>query len=185
DCLRQPDALDEVKAKPAEHGRTHPLGMRKRQKRGVSGAHGVTHHVRTTKAEMVEERTYIVSHDGAVIGSGVIELCRLAMTAIVERDDAAPGARERGHPAGKDPIHLLVGRKAMHEHNRLALAFVEKGNFHVVMREARHAVSRASRRSGRPIRPARWSRTSPKQSHLRLPHAARPAPVEISECRAL
>ena len=31
----------------------------------------------------------------------------------------------------------------MHEHDWLALAFVEKGDFHPVMREARHAVTLA------------------------------------------
>ncbi len=29
----------------------------------------------------------------------------------------------------------------MHEHDRLALAFVEKGDFHLVVREARHAAT--------------------------------------------
>ena len=45
------------------------------------------------------------------------------------------------HPAGRDPVHFLVRRKAVHEHDRLALALVEEGDLHAVMGETRHAVT--------------------------------------------
>ena len=90
---------------------------------------------------MIEEGADILGHERAVVGGRLVKLGRLAMAAIVEGDDTASGARERCHPAGKNPIHLLGGGKAVHEHDWLALAFVEKGDFHPVMREARHAVT--------------------------------------------
>jgi hypothetical protein len=61
------------------------------------------------------------------------------MAAIVKRDDAAARARECRHPAGKNPVHLLAGREAVHEHDRLALTLIEKGNLDAVMCKSWHA----------------------------------------------
>jgi len=88
---------------------------------------------------MIEQRVHVLRQDRAVVSRRFIELRRLAMPAIVERDDAAARPRERRHPAGRDPVHLLVGGKAVDEHDRLALAFIEKCDVHVVVGEARRA----------------------------------------------
>src|ERR1700720_2494444 len=61
------------------------------------------------------------------------------MAAIVERDRTAPGPSQCRHPARRDPIDLFVRRKAVDEHNWLALPFVNKGDLHAFMRELRHA----------------------------------------------
>ena len=42
------------------------------------------------------------------------------MTAIVERDDAAPGLRQRLDPTRIDPVDAMVGGEAMNEQDRLA-----------------------------------------------------------------
>src|SRR5262249_44666510 len=91
--------------------------------------------------------SHILGHDRAVIGGGVIELARRAMAAIVECDSAAPGLAQRRHPARRDPIDLFVRRKAVHEHDWLALPFVKESDLHAVMRELRHAGTIRSRGS--------------------------------------
>ena len=60
------------------------------------------------------------------------------MAAIVERNDAAAGARERRHPARTDPVHFLVRGEAVDQHDRLALAFVEESDLHAIMVKTRH-----------------------------------------------
>jgi hypothetical protein len=110
-----------------------------RQERRDPSAQRITHDVGARQIEIIEQRTHVLRHEAAVIGGRVVKLRRSAMTAVVESDDAAAGARQRRHPAGIDPVHLLVGGEAVHEHDRLALAFVEKGNVDVAMSEMRHA----------------------------------------------
>ena len=60
------------------------------------------------------------------------------MAAIVERDDAAAEPLELGNPAGIDPVDVLAGGEAVHEQDRIALAFVEIGNFDIAVMKARH-----------------------------------------------
>ena len=88
---------------------------------------------------MVDQRPHVVRHALGVIVGRIVELGRLAVAAIVERDHAAAGARERRDPARLHPVHLLVGRKAVHQDDRLALPFIEKRNLHRPVTKARHA----------------------------------------------
>ena len=60
------------------------------------------------------------------------------MPAVVERDRAPTSKRERSDPAGMYPVHLLVGGKAVHQHDRLALALVEIGDLDLAIPETRH-----------------------------------------------
>ena len=39
-----------------------------------------------------------------------------------------PAPRQRRDPAGLHPVHLLGGGEAVHQHDRLALARIEKGD---------------------------------------------------------
>ncbi len=55
------------------------------------------------------------------------------MAAIVERDGAPAGAGQRRDPAGMQPVHLLGRGKAVHQHDRLALPFVEIGDLDAVV----------------------------------------------------
>src|SRR5215472_10276839 len=87
---------------------------------------------------MIEQRSHILGHIRAVICSRVVELAGRAMAAIVERDRTPPGARECRHPARRNPIDLLVRRKAVDEDNWLALAFVNEGDLDVVVHELWH-----------------------------------------------
>ena len=53
-----------------------------------------------------------------------------------------PARVERSHPARMDPVHLGVRSKTMHENDRLALAFIEKGDLDSIVLEARHGAGR-------------------------------------------
>jgi len=56
-----------------------------------------------------------------------------------ERNNAPPCAVECADPTGLDPIHFLCRRKTVHEHNRLALPFVEKIDLDRPVLANRHA----------------------------------------------
>src|ERR1700716_917272 len=60
------------------------------------------------------------------------------MAAIVERDDAAAVLLQFGNPGRIYPVHILARGKAMHEQDRIALAFVEIGNFNSAVVKTRH-----------------------------------------------
>ncbi len=90
---------------------------------------------------MVEQGAHVVGHRGGVVGGGLVELARMAMAAVVERDDAAPGAGQRANPARADPVHLLGRGETVHQHDRLgvrAIAFVEIGDLDRAIMERRH-----------------------------------------------
>src|SRR5690349_17006466 len=97
---------------------------------------------------MVEQRAHILGHDRAVIGGRVVQLAGRAVTAIIERDRATPGASECRYPAGHHPIDLLIGGEAMHEHNRLALPFIQEGDVDPLMLKSWHARTIRSRWQG-------------------------------------
>src|SRR5688572_8499072 len=72
------------------------------------------------------------------------------MSPVVKRDHAAPRARQRRGPARAHPIHFFVGSKSMHKRNRVALAFIEKGDLDRAMLKSWHqAESRKRMRLGR------------------------------------
>src|SRR5258708_6778997 len=60
------------------------------------------------------------------------------MAAVVERDDAAPGARQRRHPCRIDPVHFLGRSEAVHQHDRPTFALVEISDLDVAVLETCH-----------------------------------------------
>jgi hypothetical protein len=101
-------------------------------------AHGVTHDIGARETDMIEQRSDIAGHAGAVIGGRIVELARGAMSAIVERDDAPSSLDESCDPAGIDPIHVRGGSKTVHEDDRLAFSFVQKSDFDRVVLKTLH-----------------------------------------------
>ncbi len=87
---------------------------------------------------MRDQRRDVARHDVGVIVGRIVELGRCAVTAIVERDDAAMVARQRRDPARLHPVDLRVGRKAVHEDDGVALAFVEIRDLDRSIPESRH-----------------------------------------------
>jgi len=60
------------------------------------------------------------------------------MAAVVECDDAAAVFLQLRNPGRIHPVHILGRRKAMHEQDRIALAFVEVGNLNSAVVKTRH-----------------------------------------------
>ena len=77
-------------------------------------------------------------HLGGVIVGRLVELARLAMAAVVERNHAFSGARQGRNPGRLHPVDLLGGGETVDEHDRLALALVEVRQFNGVVGETRH-----------------------------------------------
>ena len=67
--------------------------MSQRQERGDARAHRIAHHVGAADAEMIEQRPHVLGHPVGVVVGRIVELGRLAVAAIVERDHPAAGAR--------------------------------------------------------------------------------------------
>ena len=132
------DAFNQPDTEPTENYRTHAFGMFHRQECRDTRAHGIAHHVGSFDFQMVEQRTYVVRHGGAVIAGRVVQLVGCAVPAIVERNHTPSITRERRHPAGLHPVHLLGGGEAVHQHNRFAIALVEIGNLDPAVSKARH-----------------------------------------------
>ena len=78
---------------------TERVRMFDRQERGNARAHGIAHHVGAFDSKMIEQRPHVPRHGRAVIGGGIVKLARRTMAAIVERDRAPAGARERRAPS--------------------------------------------------------------------------------------
>src|SRR5262249_8965562 len=138
DRLRQADALYETNAKSAQYRRAYAIGMRQGKERRDTCAHRITDDVRTRQRKMIKERPNVLRHDRAVIGSGIIKFAGSAVAAVVERDGAIAGARQRRDPGRRYPVYFLVRGEPVHQYDRLALAFVKEGDFYVVMCEAGH-----------------------------------------------
>ena len=73
-----------------------------------------------------------------MIGGRIVELGRFAVAAIVERDDTPAGAGQCRDPAGMNPIGRGVRRKAMHQDDRLPLAFIQEGKLDIAVMETLH-----------------------------------------------
>ena len=95
--------------------------------------------VGTFDGEMIEQRADVIGHRRAVIGGGIVELARDAVSAIVERDHPPAGARQSHHPSRMQPVHLFRGGKAVHEDDCFAHAFIEISDLDRAMLEARHS----------------------------------------------
>ena len=110
--------------------------MVKREKCCDAGPHGITHDVGAINSKMIEQRKHIARHEFRVVERRIVELDGGTVTAIVERDDAAAGALKRRQPARIDPVHLFVGREAVNEDDRVALALIEIGDLACSSNEA-------------------------------------------------
>ena len=130
--------FDQLDADAAQDDRAHPLGMPRRHDRADAPAERIAHHVGAFEAEMGDQRRDVAGHQVGVVVGRIVQLGRLAVAAIVERDDAAIVARQRRDPAGLHPVHLRVRGKAVHQHDRLARALVEIGDLDVSVPESRH-----------------------------------------------
>src|SRR6185437_7686415 len=135
---RQDGAIDQPNAETAENDRAHPRRMLHRQERSDARAHRIAQHVGALDLDMIEQRPHVLRHDCAVISRRIVRLARCPMPTIVERDHAPSGARQRRHPAGRNPIYFLGGSKTMHQHDRLAFAFVEVGDLDIAMTKEWH-----------------------------------------------
>src|SRR6267154_5617439 len=60
------------------------------------------------------------------------------MAAVVECDDAAAVFLQLRNPGRIHPVHILGRRKAMHQQDRIAVAFVEVGNLNSAVVKIRH-----------------------------------------------
>jgi len=87
---------------------------------------------------MVQQRDDVIGHDRDFVIGGIVELCGIAVAAIVQRDDAAAVFLQIGNPGRIDPVDVLAGGEAVHENDRIALTLVEIGNFDVAVVKARH-----------------------------------------------
>ena len=105
-------------------------------------AERIAHHVRARDVEMVHQRRDVAGHGADMIVLGIIELAGIAMAAIVERDDAAAAPLQLRDPGGIDPVDVLGRGKAVHQHDRIALALIEVGNFDGAVVKTRHRLFR-------------------------------------------
>src|SRR3974390_2021323 len=90
--------------------------------------------------QVIEQRAHILGHDRAVIGGGIVQLAGLSVPAIIKRDHAATSACQRRHPAWAYPVDLLGRGKAVHQHYRLTLAFIEKSDLYFAVLKKLHGV---------------------------------------------
>src|SRR5713101_4930810 len=138
---RPTGAVDEVDPEPAEDQRARPRGMTGGQERADAGPHRIAEEVGATEPEVVEQGNDVFDHPFGVIIGGIVELARPAVAAVVQRDGAPAGAAQRRHPPRIDPIDFLGRGEAVHEHDRLAVAFVEKRDLDLAVPEALHGGS--------------------------------------------
>ena len=138
-ALRKADAFDQMDAQPAKDGSAQALPTRQREERRDAGSHGVTHHVGAGDLQMVEQGAHVVGHERTVIESRLVDLARGAVSPIIERDHASAGPGQGRDPSGMNPIHFGIRAETVDEDDRLALAFVEKGDLDAVVRKALHA----------------------------------------------
>ena len=134
----QPRDFDQLDADAAQNQCAHALGMPRGEHRRDARAERIAHHVGAFEAEMPDQRRDIGRHHVGVVVGRIVKLGRLAMPAIVERDDAAVVARERRDPAGLHPVDLLVGGETVHQDDRIAGTLVEIDDLDISMFEAWH-----------------------------------------------
>ena len=113
-------------------------GWLARQHRRHPRAQRIAHDIGALDVQMIHQRDDVAGHDGDLIVRGIVELAGIAMAAIVERDDAAAVFLQLRNPGRIDPVDVLARGKAVHEQDRIALAFVEIGNFDSAVVKTRH-----------------------------------------------
>ena len=106
------------------------MGLCERQECSDARAHRIAHHVGAANTEMVEQRPHVVGHQVGCVERRIVELGRRAMAAAIKREHPPAGTHQGRHPARIDPVDLLGGGKAMHQHDRLAFALVEERDLH-------------------------------------------------------
>ena len=87
---------------------------------------------------MIEQAPSVFGHDRGAITLRVVQLLALPMPPIVEGNDAAAVFLQFGNPGRINPVDVLRRRKAVDEKDRIALAFIEIGNFNGAVVKARH-----------------------------------------------
>jgi hypothetical protein len=126
--------VHEADPEAAEEQRAHPAGIDHREVGRDPGAHRIAHHVRVGDPEVVEQPAHVPGHDGGIVILRAVELLALAVAAVVEGDDAIAGPRERLDPERVDPVHRVIRREAVHEHDRIGRAglrrHVDEGDAH-------------------------------------------------------
>src|SRR5262249_12325782 len=156
-------------------------------------AHRVSDDVRARDAKVIDERAHVGSHGGDGVVLRPVELARLAVTAVIERDCTVAGAPQCRDPAGKDPVDYLSRAKAVHEHYRIALAFVEIIDRDRPMREARHVIemacgqpagAKAALAASRARRALRRRTAKVARSAVRLRLAQKPSRFAAAHMRA-
>ena len=110
--------VNHAEAEAAEYHRVDEVRPREREKRRDSRSHRVAHYMRRTNIERIEQSPRIRRHDFRVIGFRIMRLVGLAMSAIVERDHPETCLIKRLEPAGKHPVHMGGGCKAVNQQNR-------------------------------------------------------------------
>jgi hypothetical protein len=138
DILARTTAIDQAHADATKNGGSETLRLAARQCRGHPRTQRIAHDIGPTELQMIHQSRDIARHDAEFILRGVIQLCGIAVTAIVEGDDATAAFLQVRNPGRIDPVHVLAGGKPVHQHNRIALAFVEIGNFNSAVMKTRH-----------------------------------------------
>jgi hypothetical protein len=131
-------ALDQPDPDAAEDRRAQPLRLLARQYRRHARSQRIAHDVGAFDLQMIQQRDDVTCHDRNFVARRIVELFGIAMAAIVERDDAAAIFPQIGNPGRIDPVDVLAGGKAVHENDRITLAFVEIGNFDSAVVKTRH-----------------------------------------------
>ena len=67
---------------------------------------------------MVEEANYVSGHDVDRVCRLVMGLVAVAVATAVEADDLQARIGQRLLPSRADPVEPVVGREAMHQHDR-------------------------------------------------------------------
>src|SRR2546423_6764031 len=91
--------------------------------------------------QMVHQCADSAGHGADVIRLRIVKLGGVAMAAIVEGDDTAAILLQLGNPGWINPVHVLGRCKAVHEQDRIALAFIEIGDFNSAVVKTRHRSS--------------------------------------------
>ena len=77
--------------------------------------------MRPFDAGILEHRSRIRGHDLGRVGRRIVRLVGFSMAAIVERDDPVTRLPQRLEPAGRNPVDLGRGGKAVNEQDRLTI----------------------------------------------------------------
>ena len=150
-CSPAGRAFDQMDAEPAENRDAHALGMRQRQERRDARAHGVAHDVgaldsRDDRAARARRPPWWRCDRRPGRRACSDAPCPRLSSAMTRRPARVSVATQ----PGLHPVHLLGGGKAVHQHDRIAVALVEIGDLDAaVLQSAACVMSQAARRRRR------------------------------------